>query len=163
MHSTEQNFIYWNRRQCYPILIQQASLRKKTHTHRNQNIRVSHSSYLSTHQLQQRWVHGKKLNVCVDSGLVKWASFAVEFIQAHLADSMATTQADGLSNCFVKSLSANWAGKKIRPLWSLYRHCFWSYYSLTHTHTISKAKIPLESKSLKKVYLFFFFFFKYLL
>lgn len=63
----------------------------------------------------------------------------MEFIQAHLADSMATTQTDGLSNCFIKSLSANWAGEEIRPLWSLYRHCFWSYNSLTHlrrhTHT----------------------------
>lgn len=125
---------------------------------------------LSAHELQQRGVHGKELDVRADGGLVERASLAVQFIEAHLADGVAAAQTDGLPDRFVESLSADRAGEEIRPLWSLHRHRFWSCSSLTHTrthvrthtpahthtHTTAKAKIPLESKSLKKVYLFFF-------
>lgn len=48
----------------------------------------------------------------------------MELIQAHLADSVATAQADGLSDRLVEGLSANWAGEEIRPLRSLHRHRF---------------------------------------
>lgn len=145
-------------RQRHPVLIRRAPL--------GGACTRTHGKHLSAHELQQRGVHGKELDVRADGGLVERASLAVQFIEAHLADGVAAAQTDGLPDRFVESLSADRAGEEIRPLWSLHRHRFWSCSSLTHTRThahacthtrtTAKAKIPLESKSLKKVYLFFF-------
>ena len=41
---------------------------------------IGDTPYLSTHELQQCRVHREELDVCIDSGLVEWASLAVELI-----------------------------------------------------------------------------------
>ena len=79
-------------------------------------------SYLSTNQLQQSGVDGELLDVGVDGGLVEGAGFAMQLVQAHLADGVAAAQTDGLADGLLERLGADRTQKEFRPLWSLYGH-----------------------------------------
>ena len=46
----------------------------------------------------------------------------MQLVQAHLADSVSTTQADGPTNSLLKSLCADRAQQELRPLWCLHWH-----------------------------------------
>lgn len=50
----------------------------------------------------------------------------MQLVQAHLADSMSTAQADGPANSLFKRLRADWAQQELRPLWGLHWHVYMS-------------------------------------
>lgn len=77
---------------------------------------------LRADELQQRGVDGQQLNVCADGGLVERAGFAVQLVQAHLADSVATAEAYGPPHRLLERLRADGTQQELGPLRRLDGH-----------------------------------------
>lgn len=77
---------------------------------------------LSANKLQQGRVDRQLLDVGVDGRLVEGAGFAMQLVQAHLADSVAAAKADGPPHCLLERLRADGTQQELGPLWRLDRH-----------------------------------------
>lgn len=78
--------------------------------------------HLSAHELQQGRVDGQLLDVGVDGRLVEGAGFAVQLVQAHLADGVAAAEADGSSHRLLERLRADGTQQEFGPLRRLDGH-----------------------------------------
>lgn len=79
-------------------------------------------SDLSPDELQQGRVDRKLLDVGVDSRLVEGAGFAVQLVQAHLANGVAAAEADGSPHRLFERLRADGTQQELGPLRRLDRH-----------------------------------------